>query len=153
MRDVTTTSSRHSPRSAKLGTAPLAAVPHVRSIDTVGVVGAGAMSAGIAERLAAAGFAVTLYAESEELLDEVLARVDRRAGRIEPTCWYVALSTVDAVILCGEECEVAIQSVIENLQRVMKDPSAILRTTGNCTPENVTDALLEMTRRSERTYS
>lgn len=152
MRDASITSSRRPEPSAKLvERAPAAS--KAMAINTVGVVGAGALSAAIAERLAAAGFAVTLHAESEELLDEVLARLDRRAGRIEPTCWYVALSTVDVAIVCAEECERAGQSVMDNVRRVMKNPNAILRTTASCTPESIVETLLESTRGSRRTYS
>jgi 3-hydroxyacyl-CoA dehydrogenase len=128
-------------------------------ISSVGVVGAGDLSASIAERLADAGFAVTLFAESQELLDEVFARLhakfdarirqgeltrhgqSARARLIEPTRWYVALSRFDAAIVCEEESEIAVQDVLESLERVMKNPRAILRTTASCTPEDVTEML------------
>jgi 3-hydroxyacyl-CoA dehydrogenase len=111
-------------------------------IRSVGVVGAGDLSASIAERLADAGFAVTLFAESQELLDQVLARLPARFdGLIEPTRWYIALSRVDAAIVCEGECEIAVQQVLERLERVMKNPKAILRTTASCTSEDVAEML------------
>jgi len=123
------------------GQAPQARA-RARPISTVGVVGAGALSASIAARLADAGFAVTLFAESQELLDNVLARLPARCdGLIEPTRWYVALSRVDAAIVCEEECELAVQDVLERLERVMNNPKAILRTTASTTLEDVTEML------------
>jgi 3-hydroxyisobutyrate dehydrogenase-like beta-hydroxyacid dehydrogenase len=144
---ISATSTRSEPSTARPqplylhGQAPVPAA-QAWQINSVGVVGSGDLSASIADRLADAGFAVTLFAESQELLDGVLARLRARFdGLIEPTRWYVALSRVDAAIVCEEECEIAVQDVLGSLERVMKNPRAILRTTASCTSEDVTEML------------
>jgi 3-hydroxyacyl-CoA dehydrogenase len=161
---ITATSTRSEHSTARPQALYLHGQAHIPAaqawqISSVGVVGSGDLSASIAERLADAGFAVTLFAESQELLDEVLARLharfdarirqgeltgagqSARARLIEPTRWYVALSRVDAAIVCEEECEFAVQDVLASLERVMKNPRAILRTTAGCTSEDVTEML------------
>ena len=125
----------------------LAAQPTEQAQQTpsVGVVGTGEMSATIAERLLDAGFPLTLHGASSELLDEGLARLDarlamrvrkgeltraerdRRTRLLCPTCWYIAMSSVDIVLVCDEESEEPLPVVLESLDRVMKR-GAILAT-------------------------
>jgi 3-hydroxyacyl-CoA dehydrogenase len=115
-------------------------------ILSVGVVGTGELSAAVAERLVGARFPVTLHGASSELLDEGLAALDarlnarirsgeltraerdRRAQLVCPTCWYIAMSSADVVIVCDDECEGPMQIVFESLDQVMKR-GAILATT------------------------
>ncbi len=117
-----------------------------QAVPGVGVIGTGDMSAAIAERLIDAGFPVTLHGASSELLDEGLARLEarldarvrkgeltraernRRAQLVCPTCWYIAMSSVDIVITCDDECEDSAPAVFAALDRVMKR-GAILATT------------------------
>jgi 3-hydroxyacyl-CoA dehydrogenase len=148
-------SQRRAPSSARR--APGAEASLLRSLTSwpatntlpilsVGVVGTGELSAAVAERLVDARFPVTLHGASIELLDEGLASLDarlnarvrkgvltraerdRRSQLVCPTCWYVAMSSADVVIVCDDECEGPMQTVFESLDHVMKR-GAILATT------------------------
>jgi 3-hydroxyacyl-CoA dehydrogenase len=144
-----TTSTRRAPGtdpSPFLRSLTLRPAAKAQPVSGVGVIGTGEMSAAIAERLVDAGFPVTLHGASSELLDEGLARLEarldarvrngeltraernRRAQLVCPTCWYIAMSSVDVVIICDDECEDSASAVFAALDRVMKR-GAILATT------------------------
>jgi 3-hydroxyacyl-CoA dehydrogenase len=90
-----------------------------------------------------AGLPVTLKECSANLLDEGLSRLeahlrdrvkegmltpdemDYRMGLLTPTCWYIALSSVDVVIDCVDAKPDERAHVIASLDRVMR-PGAIL---------------------------
>jgi 3-hydroxyacyl-CoA dehydrogenase len=141
------TSARRAPGAEPSYLRSLASRPaaQAQQIPSVGVIGTGERSATLAERLIDAGFPVTLHGASSELLDEGLARLDarlatrmrkgdltraerdRRSRLVCPTCWYIAMSSVDIVIVCDDESEDALPTVLEALDRVMKR-GAILAT-------------------------
>jgi 3-hydroxyacyl-CoA dehydrogenase len=141
------TSARRAPSPEPSYLRSLASRPaeQAQQIPSVGVVGTGERSAIIAERLIDAGFPVTLHGSSSELLDEGLTRLDarlntrvrkgeltraerdRRTRLVCPTCWYIAMSSVDIVIVCDDESEDTLPAVLEALDRVMKR-GAILAT-------------------------
>jgi 3-hydroxyacyl-CoA dehydrogenase len=143
----TATSARRAPGAEPSYLRGMASRPaaEAQQVPSVGVVGTGERSAAIAEHLVDAGFPVTLHGASSELLDEGLARLDaklntrvrkgeltraerdRRARLVCPTCWYIAMSSVDIVIVCDDESEEALPTVLEALDRVMKR-GAILAT-------------------------
>ncbi len=114
-----------------------------RPFRSVGVVGAGPLGSTVTASLLDAGIPVTLKECSANLLDEGLARLEAHlrdqvregmltpaemASRLElltPTCWYVAMSSVDIVIDCADEKPDERVHALAALDRVMR-PGAIL---------------------------
>jgi hypothetical protein len=138
---------------------------------SVGLIGTGEMSAAIAERLVDAGIPVTLHGASHELLDEALARFEalldarvrkgditrternRRIRLVSPTCWYIAMSSVDIVMVCDHECEDTIATVFAALDRVMKRGAIRLVEIERSarTPEDVAATLMNLAGALDRT--
>ncbi len=114
-----------------------------RPFRSVGVVGAGPLGSTVAASLLDAGIPVTLKEYSANRLDEGLSRLEaylrdqvkegmltpeEMRSRIElltPTCWYVAMSSVDIVIDCADEKPEERVHAIASLDRAMR-PGAIL---------------------------
>ncbi len=114
-----------------------------RPFRSIGVVGAGRLGSAVTASLLDAGIPVTLKECSANRLDEGLARLetylrdqvkagmltpeemDSRMELLTPTCWYVALSSVDIVIDCADEKPDERVHAIASLDRVMR-PGAIL---------------------------
>jgi 3-hydroxyacyl-CoA dehydrogenase len=152
-----TTSARRAPELSFLQRPTSRPTAEARPDASIGLIGTGEMTAAIAERLVDAGFPVTLHGASNELLDEGLARFearldarvrngeltraerDRRARLVSPTCWYIAMSSADIVMVCDHECEDTIPTVFAALDRVMKRGATLATTamsstkTGNST--------------------
>ncbi|WP_375398593.1 3-hydroxyacyl-CoA dehydrogenase NAD-binding domain-containing protein [uncultured Sphingomonas sp.] len=113
------------------------------AIDTVGVIGGGAMSGGIAMSFLDAGIAVTLVEASREALDRGLAvirekyqnsaqkgrmtpaQVDRRLALITPALDLAALAEADLIVEAVVEEESAKKEVFARLDAVAR-PGAIL---------------------------
>lgn len=131
-------------QSASLRGRALSSPSRAQRLRAIGVVGAGLRSAAIARRLADHGFDVTFHAPTQQALDVALAHLGpTRAAQIEPTCWYVGLSEVDAVVVCEEECADALPDMLANLERVMKNSEAVLRTPAASTAEQVARLLID----------
>jgi len=117
----------------------------LRSIDTVGIIGAGTMGGGIAMNFANAGMQVTLLEVSDEALSNGLQTIDRnymggikrgkltetealeRRGRITGTTNYATLADADLVIEAVFENLALKQDIFAELDTVCKQ-GAILAT-------------------------
>jgi hypothetical protein len=153
-------------------------------LTTFGVVGNGELSAAIAERLVTAGFPVTLHGANVELLNQALARLDarlnvrvrqreiaraereRQSELVSPTCWYIAMSSVDVVIVCDDESEGTSPEVLAELDRVMKRGAIIAMTATSsgdvklveieregCTSEHAVEMLASLTHAFDYTFA
>jgi len=123
----------------------LPACTALRSIDTVGVIGAGTMGGGIAMNFANAGMQVTLLEVSDEALSNGLQTIDRnymggikrgklteaealeRRGRITGTTNYATLADADLVVEAVFESLDLKQDIFAELDAVCKQ-GAILAT-------------------------
>jgi 3-hydroxyacyl-CoA dehydrogenase len=123
----------------------LAADTALRSIEQVGVIGAGTMGGGIAMNFANAGMQVTLLEVSDEALSNGLQTIDRnymggikrgklteaealeRRGRITGTTNYATLADADLVVEAVFESLDLKQDIFAELDAVCK-PGAILAT-------------------------
>ncbi len=112
-------------------------------IKTIGVIGAGAMGAGIAHVCALAGYGVSLLdsdrARSEAGLDEIAANMDRQVrrgliveadkisalGRIAVVDGYRALAECDCIIEAATEDEGIKKAIFAQLTETLK-PAAII---------------------------
>lgn len=117
----------------------------LRSVSTVGILGAGTMGAGIAMTFASAGFAVTLVDANREALDRGLSRIandyDRQAARGRITAAQAAetkalVSGADSIEALAK-VDMVVEAVFEDMAlkcRVMAEvgatckPGAILAT-------------------------
>jgi len=125
--------------------ADVAADTELRSIEKVGVIGAGTMGGGIAMNFANAGMQVTLLEVSDEALSNGLETIDRnymggikrgklteaealeRRGRITGTTNYATLAGADLVVEAVFESLDLKQDIFAELDAVCK-PGAILAT-------------------------
>lgn len=106
-------------------------------LNTLGVVGAGPMGAGIAQIGLTSGFAVVLYDVSSEALDKAAADIFSRIARLEEKGQVEAGFTDAArerLVLASEiaafaPCEVVIEAIVERLdvkQKVFADLEAVV---------------------------
>jgi 3-hydroxyacyl-CoA dehydrogenase len=116
-----------------------------RSLDSVGVIGAGTMGTGIAIALLSAGLAVTLFERDNAALQRGMERISStfagnvRAGRIDeaqanaalnaliPTLHMTALAPCDLIIEAAYETMDVKQSIFGALDAIAK-PGAVLAT-------------------------
>ncbi len=123
----------------------------LREVTSVGVVGSGTMATGIVEVFAAAGYAVTYVARTDERVAGVRAGIDRSlaravdkgrltaqeaeatVGRLTGSTSREALSQVDLVVeAVAEDLEVK-QDLFRDLDRICR-PGAVLATTTSSLP-------------------
>ncbi|MBI5202589.1 MAG: 3-hydroxybutyryl-CoA dehydrogenase [Elusimicrobia bacterium] len=86
----------------------------IEGIDSVGVVGAGTMGSGIAQSLAMAGFQVTLYDVSEEVLDAGEERIQKGLERCEQPRAFSLVRKSTQMRKLGD-CDAIIEAAFEDL--------------------------------------
>lgn len=86
----------------------------IEGIDSVGVVGAGTMGAGIAQSLAMAGFQVTLFDVSEHVLDSAEERIQRGLERCEQPRSFSLIRKSTQLRKLGD-CDAVIEAAVEDL--------------------------------------
>lgn len=86
----------------------------IEGFDSVGVVGAGTMGAGIAQSLALAGFQVTLYDVSEQVLDAAEERIQRGLERFEQPRAFSLIRKSTQLRRLGD-CDAVVEAAVEDL--------------------------------------